>query len=233
MKFESMLPYPGDTTDIISALYPIPERLKSKIKPEASINPEVLFSYWYPPSSIEDFSGLKFAGSFRINCIHAPNIDAFGYCYMADDSEVMENHGIDAVIALNPSCIVAGLPLVDLYLHELAHLYCDNEDHDWKFATILNALRIANDLAPTVDEYDCRDGLVSMSSDDRVPSAENKKIASGLAEFLGAQLARKPDDLRHYHGILENVEFSLEDAFSEDRIDLGKIKAECLKALGL
>lgn len=233
MKFESMLPYPGDTTDIISALYPIPARLKSKIKPEKSIDPEVLFSCWYPANQIEVFSGLKDTGSFRIHCVCAPNIDALGYCYMEDDSEIMNDHGIDAVIALNPACIDAGLSLVDLYLHELAHLYCNNEDHDWKFATILNALRISNGLGPTVDEYDCRDSLATLSSDDHVRTAENLKIANELAEFLGARLAREPDDLRHYHGILQNVEFSLEDVFSEDPIDLAKIKAECLKALGL
>ena len=90
--------------------------------------------------------------------------------FRADDTPALEEQGIAALVALNPSFTGTEAPLDSLYLREVAHVICGSEFRDWKYAAVLNALRMSNGLGLTQEEADYRDGLQFMSSAEPKPS---------------------------------------------------------------
>ena len=212
---------------------PIPDHLTSKVEPGTLMPPSELLSCARPASEINELADLKGIGQRIIHCVNAPNLSGAGVHFRADDTPVLEEHGLAALVALNPNSNGTNVPLDDLYLRKVAHLICGNEYRDWKYASVLNALRQSNGLGLTLEEADCRDGLQFTSCAEPQPSRENVLAAKELAQFVGAKLAAQPGWSTDLESRLAILEFSLEGTFSDGPLDLERIKAECVKVLGV
>ena len=233
MKFESLPLFTGTEAHLLDLVNPVPDHLTSKVEPGTLMQPSELLSCARPASEINELADLKGIGQRIIHCVNAPNLSGAGVHFRADDTPVLEELGLAALVALNPNSIGTNVPLDELYLRKVAHLICGSEYHDWKYAAVFNALCMSNGLGLTQEDDDYRDGLLFMPCSQPQPSHENVLAAKELAQFVGAKLTAQPDWSTGLEGRLEMLEFSLEGTFSDDPLDLEKIKAECVKVLGL
>ena len=77
-----------------------------------------------------------------------------GFCYTADEYPELSPNSI---VVINPDQMPARLSLVDLFLHEAAHIYTIGESHSWTFLVMLNVMRLRCGLFHSTDPYDWRD----------------------------------------------------------------------------
>jgi len=80
--------------------------------------------------------------------------DEAGFCYTADEYPELSPNSI---VVINPDHLPAHLSLVDLFLHESAHIFTNGESHSWIFLVMLNVMRLRCGLDPSTDPYDWRD----------------------------------------------------------------------------
>jgi hypothetical protein len=80
--------------------------------------------------------------------------DEAGLCYTADEYPELSPNSI---LVINPDVMLAHLSLVDMFLHEAAHIFTNGEWHTWTFLVMLNVMRLRCGLGPSIDPYDWRD----------------------------------------------------------------------------
>lgn len=119
-----------------------------------------------------------------------------GFCYLRDNYSIL---GQCDLVQIDDAEIPPHLNLVDVFLHEICHVFC-GELHDWKFLVTLNILRLECGLGASVDGYDCRDEL---SEDPANTAISVLSAARSLApELLTAR--SYPDAWQVFHAALAN-----------------------------
>lgn len=184
---------------------------------------ENLISCVYEPGEIKELAGLDAAYSgMRIGVVIVPDSDDLGVCFSSDSHEALVDVGLTALLALNPQRLGGHTSIQDLFLHEVAHIHMD-EIHDWKFLSILNAMRVRCGFSPSFDPYDIRDGVEFTSLPQAVKS-DIDLLQRWCAE-VGSALAKLPDFTESVLGAVWELERMLE------AIDEATAKPESLLAL--
>lgn len=121
-----------------------------------------------------------------------------GFCYTADEYPEL---GPQSIVMINPDRMPANLSLVDLFLHEAAHIYTNGEQHSWTFLVMLNVMRLRCGLDPSTDSYDWRD--VQHSPFMKFSFSESTIQSSGAD--VGCLLSPMPYEVKQLSFLIQGI----------------------------
>ncbi len=122
-----------------------------------------------------------------------------GFCYTPDEYPELSPHSI---VMIDPDHMPAHLSLVDLFLHEAAHIFTNGEAHSWPFLVMLNVMRIRCGLGPSTDSYDWRD--TRYSPDLARLSLSDSDVQNSAAD-LGRLLAPMPFNVGELRFLIQGI----------------------------
>lgn len=222
MRFTSLPAVPGDPTHTLTQFDP--EHVEPR-EIENILQLDEFLEMCAHPADIEEFQVFApLIGHHRGRVCLAPDIEEFGLCFTADIFEELEDHDISWIVALRPSSDPGALPLLDLFAHELAHVFSGEEGHNFVFLCALNALRCSVGLGPSFDPYDIRDGfhLTQLGRDSLISEEDAANWCAEIGGLL-ASAPNFPNDLASHlvlvHGTISRAE---EIRSSDDLFDLVK-----------
>jgi len=145
--------------------------------------------------------------------------DESGFCYRADEFPELRP---DSIVVINPDHMPAHVTLVDLFLHEVAHIYTNGDEHSWTFLVMLNVMRLRCGLGPSLDSYDWRD--VSQSAQLAKLSLADPTIQNSGAD-VGRLLSPMPYEVGHLRFLIQEIwgEVELEIVAANINIDFAEL----------
>lgn len=133
---------------------------------------------------------------------HAADISEFGVCYSATNYPDLEDRDVHWFFALRPSGEPGDPSLVDLFAHELTHVYV-GEGHGFAFMIGLCAIRHAAGLDPSSDQYDIHDGFDEV--DNELDPDELATTGPEWCASVGKMLAGTTDFPESLTGSIEAI----------------------------
>lgn len=122
-----------------------------------------------------------------------------GFCYSSNEYPELSPNSI---FVIAPNHKPPHLSLVDIFIHEAAHLFTNGESHSWNFLVMLNVMRLRCGLNPSADPYDWGD-LQHLPEIAGSSLSESSIRDSGA--HLGRSLSNLPCELREIQFMVQSI----------------------------